>query len=118
MGEHRLQVGEGVLGLLAQANTRKAGYGIVVGDGDLCQMAAQGRFLRERGMDIGNIDVYPAVRTREEELQALRLMWEGRVDGWWNLRERFVREGICTADEAADALHHEVEMEKKYGPRR
>ena len=98
-GNLRFTTSGGVLGVLAGANSTTRGCEIVVGGGDLHQMSVQSRFLRGQGMTIGHVDVYPSVRTEEEKVQALRLLWEHKVEGWWNLEHDFIRAGICTQEE-------------------
>jgi hypothetical protein len=68
-------------------------------DGDLRQMAAQEQFLQSHGIRVGRTDVYPGVYTDEDKLRALKLIWENRVEGWWNYRRQFVEFQICTEAE-------------------
>lgn len=102
----------GVLGLLGSANHYDEGYAFYVGNGDLVQMSAQKEFLRRRGFDIGQRDVYPCVKTEEEQVRALKAIWEARVDGWWNHDRDLVRLGICTREEYNTALGIECEKER------
>ena len=96
-----------VLGVLGMAGT-STGHEEIVGHGDLCQMAAQGRFLASRGFDVGHQDVYPALRTKEDADRAYRLFWEHKVDGWWNMSHEFLRRGICSEAEFIEALDKET----------
>jgi len=89
------------------ANRNTPGYEHIVGSGDLNQMMEQMLFLRRRGFDVGNRDVYPAVATKEDAKAALAAMWKARVAGWWNMRHLFREHGVCTTEEfdaALDAL--------------
>jgi len=81
-----------------------AGYEIIVGSGDLNQMMEQKLFLQRRGFDVRNVDVYPAVATKDDASAALKAMWEAKVAGWWNLRHLFREYDVCTAEEFDTAL--------------
>jgi hypothetical protein len=80
------------------------GYEIIVGSGDLNQMMDQKLFLQNRGFDVRNSDVYPAVRSHEDAKRALAAMWKARVSGWWNMESMFLRYSVCTAAEFESAL--------------
>lgn len=85
--------------LIAHAGKEDAGYRFTFNQGDLCQMSTQDRFLQQRGFNIGHVDVFPAVATKEEYVMALRLFYENCVEGWWNYRDEFIKHGICTNEE-------------------
>ncbi|WP_050809957.1 hypothetical protein [Desulfosporosinus sp. OT] len=80
--------------------------------GDLCQMADQERELRRRGFSLGNSDVYPTVNSEDEYIDALRFIWNRRVNGWWNYKDDYVKYGICSAEEFSLALKWSVESRK------
>lgn len=67
--------------------------------GDLHQMGVQELFLRQHGFDVEQVDVFPALRTKEEYAKALSVLYRHYVDGWWNYKDQYVECGICTADE-------------------
>lgn len=102
MEEGKFTVSSDVLDALKHAGKNDTKRTVIVGSGDLIQMGAQFRFLRDRGFDVGRQDVYPAVSSEEEKQRALLLMWEARVDGWWNLG--LIKAGICTEEEHQRAL--------------
>lgn len=62
-------------------------------NGDLCQMASQRKFLRQRGFQLGQVDVYPTV-AKEDVIQALRSIWLSKTEGWWNYRVEYLKYGI------------------------
>ena len=74
----------------------QAGYRYVFDRGDLRQIAAQMEFLRKHGFQIGSVNAFPAVRTEEDLKKGLTLIWNNKVDGWWNYKDRFSRYGICS----------------------
>lgn len=86
-------------GLIANAGKEDKGFHFAFSQGDLCQMSAQERFLRQRRFNIGHIDVFPAVATKEEYVMALRLFYENQIEGWWNYCDEFIKHGICTNEE-------------------
>ena len=100
-----------VLWTLSGANSSTKGCSVIVGSGDLHQMGVQAAFLRAQGMTVGHVDVYPSVRTEEEKLQAMRLLWEYDVEGWWNLD--LVRAGICTDEEFHTRLKERIARSKE-----
>ncbi len=79
-------------------------YSFTIDGGDLQQRAVQRDFLRHRGLDVGESDVYPALRTEEDRVTALQCIWDGKPDGWWNLKADFVANGVCTREEFRAAL--------------
>jgi hypothetical protein len=73
-------------------------------EGDLSQMSAQKKFLRGEGFEVGQNDVYPALRDEETFLRAIKLIFEHRVEGWWNYERKLVEHGICTQPEFDAAI--------------
>lgn len=74
-------------------------------DGDLSQMLRQEEFLSSRGMDVGHSDVYPGLYTEEDFKKALKLIWDNRVDGWWNYKTEYINHAICTSELFDSALN-------------
>lgn len=66
-------------------------------DGDLSQMSIQRRFLNERGIRTEQRNVYPCLRPSDVK-QALTLIWENHVEGWWNYRDKIIELEICTEE--------------------
>jgi hypothetical protein len=100
----RMTVAPGTLTSLSKAGSRTSGYDHIVGNGDLSQLGQQMIFFRNRGFDVGNWDVYPAVRTEEDKKLALAALFKSRGPGWWNMRHEYVKLGICTPEELGKAL--------------
>lgn len=89
----------GVFGLLSRHRTRDPGYTFLIPGGDLNQMSIQYAFLKGRGLDAGLSGVYPAMKSQEDYVRALGLIWQSKVAGWWNLQHQFVKNGVCTEEE-------------------
>lgn len=83
---------------------RAKGYQFTIGNGDLNQMAQIKNYLLTQGLDVGSINVYPAVKTKEDLKKGLELLWKNRVAGWWNNEHQFVTYGTCTQVEFREAL--------------
>jgi hypothetical protein len=100
----RLSACDGVLNLLCTANDAKASdeYTFYL-NGDLSQMAEQKSFLINRGMDVSQRNVYPVLKECDV-LQALKILYEHKVKGWWNYRDRYIKHEICTKEEFQKAL--------------
>jgi len=96
---------EGAVGLITAAVNHRddQAYHYYL-DGDLCQMSAQREFLVRRGMDVGQRDVYPVLRSEEDFKKALELLWRNRIAGWWHYHDKLIKYGICTEDEFKRAL--------------
>lgn len=105
MSSGGFSVEPGVLGRIARAGTKSEGYPHTLSGGDLSQMGKWDRFLRSQGMDVGNRDVYPAFRSIEDYKRALELLWQHRIEGWWNLERELVQSEICTNEEFRAALN-------------
>lgn len=88
----------GVVSLLFSAGRRDEGI-VYLLSGDLCQMSTQEQYLANQGMNLGHNDVYPGFKTQEEYLEAIRLIWQNRIEGWWNYERELVKAGICTQNE-------------------
>jgi len=72
-------------------------------NGDLGQMAKQGRFLENKGFLLGKTDVFPTLN-KEDVKPALTNIFRSRVDGWWNYRDNLITLDICTVAEFKEAL--------------
>lgn len=94
----------GVFSLLATASEAKAPreYTFYL-SGDLCQMSSQGRFLISQGFRVSQSNVYPVLK-EEDVPNALKRIYECRVEGWWHYKEKYVELKICTAEEFDTAL--------------
>ena len=99
---------DGVLNLIGSHGTRDEGYKFLF-DGDLCQMSAQKEFLHSRQFEIGQCGVYPAVKDQETFDRAIKAIWENRVKGWWNYKDKLITLQACTHDEFMAALKVSVE---------
>jgi len=75
-------------------------------NGDLNQMSIMRQRLREAGFPVVMNDVYHGFRLadKDEYIKALQFLFDNRVSGWWNQKERLFKEGICTLDEYAMAI--------------
>lgn len=106
----RIQVLPGVIDLLVAAvgNRADQGFDCLLNEGDLGQMAAQKRFLLDRGFEVGQQDAFPALRAVDFP-RALQLLFTHRVEGWWNLERAFVENQVCTADQFREAMRTAVE---------
>ena len=78
-------------------------YRFPIMGGDADQRTVQAALLKAHRFDVGRLAGYPAVRTKQEFLGALRLLWERRPAGWWNLAREMVLHKICRQEEV-DAL--------------
>jgi len=67
--------------------------------GDLRQAGIQSLFLRHQGFDIQQVDVFPALATKEEYISALKMIYCNYVYGWWNYKDQCIQHGVCTDDE-------------------
>ena len=97
-------IGEGVFDMLSQAkkNESNESYSIHL-DGDLCQMSAQHKFLKSRGVDVQFNNVYPCVRPCDKEI-TFKLIWEYRCDGWWLYQKKYAELDICDKEEFMKTL--------------
>lgn len=75
--------------------------------GDLGQMGSIELFLKRRGFNVVKTGVYPGFSedNEEEYIRALRAIFEGQVDGWWNQDHALIKHGICTQEMFDMALH-------------
>jgi hypothetical protein len=90
-------------------------------NGDLCQMSTQMQFLIENGFDVGQSGCYPYLDSKQEYDRAIKLIFENRVEGWWNYRDAlpeieldllYRRKSIIT-DELKDIEKRILELEKE-----
>jgi len=73
-------------------------------DGDLCQMSAMERRLRNAGHPVTLTGVYPAFTNEEDFIKALQYLWDYLVEGWWNQSDDMIKHGICTKEEYKNTL--------------
>ena len=67
-------------------------------NGDLSQMSIQKNFLSRRGFSIQQNDVYPCLKP-EDTKEALKAIWENRIEGWWHYKDKYVELGICQKED-------------------
>ena len=68
-------------------------------DGDLNQMSIQKEKLLEKGLPVSQIDVYPAFDSKIDYLRALKMIWNDKIEGWWNYKNELVKNEICTNEQ-------------------
>ena len=56
--------------------------------------------------------MYPGFVKLDDYIKGLKLIWEHRVEGWWNQQDDLVKYGVCTTDEYLEALRVTVEQRK------
>ena len=97
-------IAPGTLNMLVQArkNESNKDYSISL-TGDLCQMSAQTKFLKEHGVDVKFNNVYPCVRPCDKEKTFL-LIWTYKCDGWWNYKEEYEELNICSKEKFKTTL--------------
>ena len=79
----------------AISNERNKEYNFYL-NGDLNQMATQSRFLNSCGIKTKQNNVYPCLKESDVK-NALTLILERKVEGWWNYRSEYKKYGIdCT----------------------
>jgi len=83
----------------------RAGYQHLFDRGDLRQLAEQRKLLRQWGLDVGLVGVYPAVKTEDAFRRGLTLIWENKIEGWSNYLDKYTSYGICTQAEFDAALN-------------
>jgi len=71
--------------------------------GDLCQMAAQAKFLKYHGVDFKFNNVYPCVKLCDKK-KTFKLLWDYKCDGWWNYRDEYAELGICDKEKFKETL--------------
>ncbi len=95
---------DGVYSLLASAKSGRNDNISFGFQGDLEQMAAQERFLRDKGFVTGRSGGIPGLLSNGDLPQALTLIWTNKVKGWWHYMPEYERFGICTEAEFKIAL--------------
>ena len=66
--------------------------------GDLMQMSTQRSFLNSHGVQTKQNNVYPCVR-KCDVAQALGLIWQNKVAGWWHYMDNYIQYSVCTKEE-------------------
>lgn len=99
-------IAPGVGTALAGMSDNRAYY---IFSGDLNQMGIIERFLRERAYPVVKANVYPGFAKDQEEKfkDALKLIFEFRVEGWWRQELNMVKYGICSQEKFNSALGRE-----------
>ncbi|HIE30382.1 TPA: hypothetical protein EYP66_24240 [Candidatus Poribacteria bacterium] len=83
----------------------------LLGEGD--QMWRQKIFLQQHGFEIGWADRYPALKTRRDFYEAVKLIYEHQVDGWWLYKDLLIQMGIFYDDaEFIQALNNFIVKER------
>ena len=59
--------------------------------GEENQMWHQKNFLQQQGFEIGWADKYPALKTRRNFYEAVKLIYEHKVDGWWLYKDLLIQ---------------------------
>lgn len=100
----RFSFAPGALSALSGRDDDRAHYIFL---GDLSQMGQIEMFLRAHGFPVVKRDVHPgfAKEHKETYVRALKLVFEHRLDGWWNQEEALIEHGVCTKDEFHAILH-------------
>jgi hypothetical protein len=62
--------------------------------GEENQMWHQKIFLQQQGFEVGWASKYPALKTRREFYEAVELIYEHKVDGWWLYKELLIQMGV------------------------
>ena len=100
----KLTACNGVLDLLNSSKTAKASeeYTFFL-SGDLNQMSTQKSFLIRQGFDVGQTNVYPVLKPNDVT-KALKLIYENKIEGWWQYSKECISRGICTTVEFTQEL--------------
>jgi len=65
-------------------------------DGDLGQMAEQMMQLKRFGLNVRQSGAYPGFETETKYKEALKLIWDNNIDGWWHYLNQYIKYEICT----------------------
>lgn len=87
----------------AQKHDTRAYYTL---DWDLHQIGVMRKFLNSQGLRVVSNNVYPGFeKEREEDFKnALQLLYQNRIEWWWNQRSNLIKYKICTNDEFIEKL--------------
>lgn len=107
----RFRTSPGVFDLLGSSRTHDEGC-MFTFSGDLNQMSVQKAFLQDNFFEVGQCGVYPAVKDQETFDRAIKAIWENRVEGWWNYKDKLITLQACTNDEFMAALKVSVETSR------
>jgi hypothetical protein len=66
--------------------------------GDLSQMYTQMDYLKRRGFKVVVEGGVPCVE-QSSYLDAIKAIYRGYVDGWWNYKDDYIENDICTEEE-------------------
>lgn len=71
--------------------------------GDLNQMSIQKSFLISQGFDVGQTNVYPVLK-HCDVTAALKLIYDKKIEGWWQYSKECIKRNICTTAEFTHQL--------------
>ena len=63
--------------------------------GDLSQMSTQMNFLQSNGIDVKVDGGRPVIQDKDYK-KAIQLIYDNETEGWWNYKDTFIAQGICT----------------------
>lgn len=115
---NNLSVTSRVFGLLSRQDSIPARRPVFTIEGDLNQMALQQELLDGHGIATGNAGVYPVLYEEGQVTQALTLIWNSKVDGWWHYKAKYVEHKVCTAEEFHQALERQCAADRRSQDRR
>ena len=72
-------------------------------DVDLNQMFNQRDVLTKRGISVIESGGIPMVHSSDYE-RSLRIIWNDKIEGWWNYRNDLISLGICTEEEYKEKI--------------
>lgn len=96
-------IAPGTMTALANRDDNRAYYTL---EGDLSQMGRMEQVLRGAGFPVVKWDVYPGFTKENEEqyIEALRYIFQNRIEGWWNQERKLIQYEICTQEQFDRAL--------------
>jgi len=80
--------------------------------GDLGQMGSQRSFLVEMNIQVQQNNVYPVIRDCDVK-KALTLIYQSKIEGWWNYDDEYKKFGICSKETFKKELHDQVKENKR-----
>ena len=79
--------------------------------GSFPEMEEQKNFLVEQRFKVKMTKIglfhHPALGTEQEYNEAIKLIWEYKVSGWFHYKLDLVKTGICTSEEFSQSLRKE-----------
>lgn len=97
------KIAQGTLAALSGMEDNRAYY---IFDGDLNQMGIIYTTLLRAGFPVVKNNVYPGFPKNQEDKykEALKYLFENRIEGWWSQRSKLLEYKICTEEEFKEAL--------------